>query len=85
MIKNKAFSDSWFNAKFSFHFTDKYLAILGGESSTIAHHLALFFTVCFDLGVVMGPEGGGGGRNLVISTASTVKIIPPTQQKKQPG
>ena len=58
MIKNKAFSDSCYNAKFSFHFTDKYLAILGGESSTIARHLGLFFTVCFDLGVVMGPEGG---------------------------
>ena len=84
MIKNKAFGDSWYNAKFSFHFTDKYLAILGEESSTIAHHLALFFTVCFDLGVVMGREGGGGS-NLVISRASTVKIIPPTQQKKQPG
>ena len=82
MIKNKAFSDSWYNAKFSFHFTDKYLAILGGESSTIAHHLALFLTVCFDLGVVMGREGGS---NLVISRASTVKIILPTQQKKQPG
>ena len=60
MIKNKAFSDSGYNAKFSSHFTDKYLAILEGESSTIAHHLGLFFNVCFDLGVVMGAGGGKG-------------------------
>ena len=64
-------------------FTDKYLAILEGKSSSIAHHLGLFFKVCFDLGVVMGARGGGGGSNLVISSASTVKIIPPTQQKKK--
>ena len=62
MIMNKAFSDSWYNAKFSFHFTDKYLAILEGESSTIALHLGLFFKVCFDLGVVM--EAGSKFGNL---------------------